>query len=453
VRVTSVAIEADGHSDGPLFRRTAGLQFVLRYATPLRPRQPWPTQLTVVWIATILLGVAFVGIISSTIFVILVLLGAAKFHRDARRQNEATQRIATFPPVSLLKPLHGAEVRLKENLESFFQQSYPDYEILFAVDTEDNEALPVAREVCARYLQVRTRIVVSGRPPWPNPPAYSYYRMAELAAHNILVISDSDVEVEPTYLRDVVAPLLDAGTGMVTCVYRGKNVGGFWSAVHAIGMTVEMTAGVVTANLLEGMKFGLGPTIVVRRDALEKIGGYSVLGQYFANDFVIGNLIQKAGYRVVLSGHIIDHVVSPMTFRSVWQNQVRWARSTRWSRPWGHLGSGLTFAMPFGILGFFAAAAMGRYGLGVSLLAVAVMNRVIESWGIGWGVTRDPKARNAPWLFVIRDLMGFLVWCGSYLGRRTVWRQIGYRLKEGGQIALREASPRPNGGDGLKPRR
>jgi ceramide glucosyltransferase len=394
-----------------------------------------------VWIATILLGVAIVGIVSSGVFLLLALLGAAKFHRDVKQQSEAAERIVEFPPASLLKPLHGAEARLKENLESFFNQNYPDYEILFAVDTEENGALGVAREVCARYPQVRSRIVVTGRPPWPNPPAYSYYRMTELAAHDILVTSDSDVDVQPNYLRDVVSPLLDAGTGMVTCVYRGKNVGGFWSAVHALGMSVEMTAGVVTANLLEGMKFGLGPTIAVRREALKKIGGYSVLGEYFANDFMIGNLIEKAGYRVVLSGHIIDHVVSPMTFRSVWENQVRWSRSTRWSRPWGHLGSGLTFAMVFGIWGFLAAVAMGHAGLGVTLLAVAIVNRVIESWAIGWGITRDPKARNAPWLFAIRDLLGFFVWCASYFSKRTVWRHIGYELAEEGRIALRRAPP------------
>jgi len=130
-----------------------------------------------------------------------------------------------------------------------------------------------------------------------------------VAAHDILVTSDSDVEVAPNYLREVVAPMLDPAVGMVTCVYRGKNTGGFWSGMDAIGMSVEMTAGVVTANLLEGMKFGLGPTIVTRKDSIAKIGGYWVTGEYFSNDFVTGNFIEKAGYRVVLSRHIIDHVV------------------------------------------------------------------------------------------------------------------------------------------------
>jgi ceramide glucosyltransferase len=392
-----------------------------------------------VWIAYILLGIAIVGTISSGVFLALALLGAAKFHRDARLQKQAADHVATLPPVSLLKPVHGLEARLKENIESFFQLDYPEYEILFAADTEDNAALGVVREVCARYPQIRTHVIVTGRPPWLNPPSYSFYQMAEVAAHDILVTSDSDVEVQPGYLRDVVPPLYDPGVGMVTCVYRGKNVGGFWTGVHAVGMSVEMTAGVVTANLLEGMKFGLGPTIVVRRDALEKIGGYRVLGEYFANDFVIGNLIDKAGYRVVLSRHVIDHVVSPMTFQRVWENEVRWSRSTRWSRPWGHLGSGLTFAVPYGILGFLAAAAVGHVWLGAVLLAAAIVNRTVESLAIGWGVTRDPRARNALWLFAIRDLLGFFVWCASYLGRRTVWRNIDYELAGEGRIAARQA--------------
>jgi len=394
-----------------------------------------------VWLAYIVLGIALVGSLSSNVFLVLAMLGAAKFHREAGRQRLAAEAVTEWPVVSLLKPVHGREVRLKENIESFFHQDYPEYEILFAVDTEENEALGIVREVCARYPNIRTQVIVTGRSPWLNPPAYSFYKMAALAAHDILVTSDSDVEVQPNYLREVVPPMLDPKVGMLTCVYRGKNVGGFWSAVHAVGMSVEMSAGVVTANLLEGMKFGLGPTIVVRRDALEKIGGYSVLGEYFANDFVIGNLVEKAGYRVVLSRHVIDHVVSPLKFRRVWEDEVRWAKSTRWSRPWGHLGSGLIFPIPYGILGFLAAAALGRIWLAVCLLVIALGNSLIEDLVIGWGVTRDPCARDASWLYLLRDLLGFFVWCASYVGQRTVWRNVPYVLADGGRIGLRQDSP------------
>lgn len=392
------------------------------------------------WIAYILLGIAAAGTLSSWVFLVLAMLGAAKFHRDARLQRAAAKSVTRLPPVSLLKPVHGAEPRLKENIESFFRQDYPEYEILFAADTEENGALPVVREICARYPNIPTRVIVTGRPPWPNPPAYSFYKMTEVAAHGILVTSDSDVEVQPNYLRHVVSPLADPKVGMLTCVYRGKSVSGFWSAVHAVGMSVEMTAGVVTANLLEGMKFGLGPTIVVRREALEKIGGYTVLGEYFANDFVIGNLIEKEGYRVVLSGHIIDHVVAPLTFSRVWEHEVRWAKSTRWSRPLGHFGSGLIFAIPYGIVGFLAAAWLGLAWIAAAFLVVAVANRVIESLAIGWGVVRDPRARNEAWLYPLRDLLGFFVWCASYGRQRTVWRNIPYKLARQGRIALRESS-------------
>lgn len=393
------------------------------------------------WIAYIVLGIAVAGTLSSGVFLLLTILGAAKFHRDTRRQRIAAQNVALLPPVSLLKPVHGLEARLKENIESFFRLDYPDYEILFAADTESNKALAVVREICARYPHIRTRIVITGQPPWPNRPAYSMFRMSELAEHEILVTSDSDVEVQPHYLREVVPPLLDPKVGMLTCVYRGKNAGGFWAGVHAIGMSVEMTAGVLAANLLEGMKFGLGPTIVVRKDALEKVGGYSALADYFANDFVIGNLIQKAGYRVVLSGHVIDHVVSAPSFDRVWEHEVRWARSTRHSRPWGHLGTGAIFAVPYGILGFLAAAAVDHIWLGAVFLAVAIVNRVIESLVVGWGVARDPRARSEVWLYPVRDLLGFFVWCASYLGQRTVWRNIPYELAREGRIALRQTSP------------
>ena len=391
-------------------------------------------------IAYILLAVAFLGLASSTVFLFLALFGAARFHADARRARRAAPDKSAFPPVSLLKPVHGLDARLKENIESFFGQDYPNYEILFAADEADDPALAVVREVSARYPQISCRIIVNGRPPWPNPPAWSFHCMTEVASYDILVTSDSDVEVQPDYLRQVVAPLLDPKIGMVTCVYRGKNAGGFWSGMDAIGMSVEMTAGVLVANLLEGMKFGLGPTIVVRKDSLAKIGGYQVLGEYFANDFVIGNFIEKAGYKVVLSNHVIDHVVPPMTFKRMWERQVRWAKSTRYSRPKGHFGTGLIFAVPFGIFGFLGAAWLGYPWIGVLLLLAAILNRLIECLLIGWGVVHDPRALRSPWLYPIRDLLGFIVWCASYLSKGSVWRDSTYKLLEGGRIVRQTPS-------------
>ncbi|MGB7846960.1 MAG: glycosyltransferase [Candidatus Acidiferrum sp.] len=385
----------------------------------------------------ILLGVALIGTLSSSIFLGLTVAGFLKFRREAKEARQALLQVKQFPPVSVMKPIHGMEAQLEKNIESFFRQDYPAYEILFAADEPDDAALEVVREVSARYPHVSCRILVTGKPPWPNPPAYSCYRMTAVATNEILVTSDSDVEVSPNYLKEVVAPLIDPKVGMVTCVFRGKNAAGFWSGLTAIGMSVEMTAGVLVANLLEGMKFGLGPTIAVKKEAVKSIGGYEVLEDYAANDFIIGNLIERAGYRVVLSHHIIEHIVSQKTFQKMWQNQVRWATSTRFSRPKGHLGSGLIFAIPFGLLGLLAAVMLGNPVLGLFLFGVAALNRVVESLLVGWGIVRDPVARKQFWLYPLRDLLGFMVWAASYVGARFVWRDSRYELR-GDRFVLRQ---------------
>jgi ceramide glucosyltransferase len=204
-------------------------------------------------------------------------------------------------------------------------------------------------------------------------------------------------------------------------------------------MSVEMTAGVLVANLLEGMKFGLGPTTVVSKDSLASIGGYAALKDYIAYDFAIGNLIEKAGYRVVLSSYIVDHVVNQKSFRQMWQNQLRWAQTTRYSRPKGHFGSGLIFAMPYGLLGFLAAGSLGHWGLGAILLGAAILNRLAEAWLVGWTVVRDPRILRSPGLYPLRDLLGFAVWFASYLNLRYVWRDSRFELK-GTRIALRQTS-------------
>ena len=392
-------------------------------------------------IAYVILAVAIAGTITSTIVLVLALVGAVQFRRSARREHEALANLSTnLPPVSILKPVHGNEARLKENIESFFCQNYPQYEILFAADEPDDAALPVIREICARYPHIPSRILVTGQPLWPNAPNYCFHRLTEVAAHDILVTSDSDVEVDPNYLREVIAPLLDPKVGAVTCLFRGKSAGGLWAAVDAIGMSVEFTAGVLIVNLMEGTKFGLGPTIALRKDSLARIGGYEAVREYLSNDFVVGNFIHRAGFRVVLSGYVVDHVAPSMTFRRMWERQLRWAMGTRYSRPKGHLGTGLTFAVPYGILGLISASLLGHPALGAALFVAALLNRMIECWAIGWWVARDPVARRAVLLYPLRDLHGFIVWCASYLGKRSLWRDNNYVLLKDGRLVARRAN-------------
>jgi len=187
--------------------------------------------------------------------------------------------------------------------------------------------------------------------------------------------------------------------------------------------------------MLEGMKFALGPTMAVRRDALEKAGGIAILSDYCADDYVLGKRVFEAGYRVVLSEHVIDHIVIGRTFRASVSHQTRWMKSTRFSRPAGHIGAGLTYAMPFGILGA-GAALVARQPLEAALfLAWAILNRTLLAIISGWFVVRDFRALRYCWLYSIRDLTGFLFWCASFFGNTVVWRggEV-YRLEQDGKM-------------------
>jgi ceramide glucosyltransferase len=339
-----------------------------------------------------------------------------------------------WPRVSLLKPLHGPEPGLEANLETFFCQDYPAYEIVFACRQKSDPALDVVEVLRRRYPQVLTKIVFTGDPEFPNAKVCSLERMAAEAASDYLVVSDSDVRVTPQYLREVVRPLLQPAVGMVTCLYRGVPSRGLWSRLEALGMSVEMTAGVLVADMLEALKFALGPTMAIRRDVLEAIGGFRILANYCADDFVLGQRVFEAGKQVLLSHYVVEHVALHQSCVSSLQHQVRWMKSTRFSRPKGHIGTGLTFATPFGVLGLAAGTAVGNPLLGLALFLFAVLNRMAEALLAGWGVVRDPLSLRDFWLYPLRDLLGFLLWCASFLSTTIVWRGERYQLQPGGKM-------------------
>ncbi|MGA3032412.1 MAG: glycosyltransferase [Terracidiphilus sp.] len=392
-------------------------------------------------IARILLGVALVGTLTSTVYLALVIVAAIRFKRRGR--SAAASQPAAFPPASLLKPLHGAEPGLEQYLESFFSLDYPNFEILFCARTGDDAGLRIAREVAAMHPKIPVRFLVSGQPPWPNARCYSLSVMAPEAAHDILVITDSDVRVRRDFLRQVVPPLIADGVGASTCVYRGDATGrGFWALMEGLGMSVEMTAGVLVADLLEGMRFTLGPCMIVRKDALEAIGGFGRLGDYYADDFMLGNLVAASGRTVALSTYIVDHCIVNNSFRHNLSHQWSWMKSTRASRPLGHLGTGLTFAAPFGFVGLIEGWLMHMPLLGAGLLVWAYLSRVLLCLCAGGWVIGDPAAYRDCWLYPLRDLMGAFVWVASYTSRRVGWRDDRFILEKGG-LMRKIAPPAP----------
>jgi len=178
----------------------------------------------------------------------------------------------------------------------------------------------------------------------------------------------------------------------------------------------------------------MGAVMATRRDALEKIGGIGATADYYSDDFVLGNEVWAAGFKVALSHEIVGHVLVPRSFQQTFGDQLRWMKSTRYSRPKGHVGSGLTFAMPFGVLGLISATALGSWRLGILLLAAAFLNRMSQSIVVGWGVIGDSRALRYCWLYPVRDLIGFTVWLASFTSRTFLWRGEIYRFDDGGKI-------------------
>jgi ceramide glucosyltransferase len=378
-----------------------------------------------------LAALAAFGIVTSIVYSLMVAVGVARF----RVLAAGAEPPPYHPPVSILKAVHGDEPDLEENLASFFVQDYPEYEILFCARHDSDLGLAAARRIIARYPDVKARILTCGEPPWPNARTFSLEVMRHEALYPILVASDSDVSVGKNYLRSVVQPLLDPHVGMVTCLYRGVAKHGIWAQLEALGMSVEMTGGVLVANMLEGMQFALGPSMVMRQSTVEKIGGFEKVAQYYADDFVLGNFTAAAGEAVVLSSYIVEHHVMNSTFKCSMAHQQAWATSTRFSRPAGHFGEVLTYAVPFGLLALLAFGGLHHFALGLDLFLFTVVARVLLCLLVSGFVVHDRAGLLRAWLYPLRDVMGLVFWVRSYLaGRRLRYRGEPYELLPEGRL-------------------
>jgi ceramide glucosyltransferase len=388
----------------------------------------------------VLLGLAVFGLVTSAVFAGIVLWAVPGFLRERRRAlAQLAARPGFTPPLTLLKPLHGADPGLESYLETFFTQDYPEYEILFCARTPNDEGLETARRVAARHPQIPVQFLsTGGDPDYINAKVASMELMEAHAAHEILVISDSDVRVAPNYLRAVALPFADERVGGMCCLYRGVAAeGGVWARLEAVGMSVEMSSGVLAARQMEGMQFTLGPTMAFRRDTIRLMGGFKVTADYCADDFILGNETYKLGQTVVLSHHAIDHMVLHSGLIGSLKHQVRWMKSTRFSRPRGHFGTALTFSVPFGLLAWVAAAGLLHPWWGLALFGWSVATRWALAIAAGRMVVRDPSWFGLLVLYPVRDLMGFGFWAASYLGNRILWRGRVFELLDGGK--MREA--------------
>ena len=337
------------------------------------------------------------------------------------------------PPVSVLKPLAGAEERLEANLRSFFEQDYPDFEILFAVRNEDDPAVEVACRLQARYPAVPSRLLVVGEPPYPNAKVWSLDHMLRAARHSLVVMSDSDIRVACDFLSRVAAEFADPKLGLASCPYRAVPGRGFWSKLEAIFMNTQFLGGVLAARMLEGMKFALGPTIAARRQVLAESGGFDRLKDYLAEDFVMGKFVAEARHGVILSSQVIEHHITGGELRENLAHRLRWCRSTRRSRPKGYAGELFTMPVPLALL--LIAVDPAWWPLAAAALAL----RALAAWACASWVLHDPLTRRHWWLVPLQDLLAFALWLAGFFGNTIHWRGRRYYLRRDGRFELIES--------------
>ena len=274
----------------------------------------------------------------SAILLLAVLAGAVVFSLLAilaafRYLSVAPPSASGDEPISILKPLAGADLDLESNLRTFFEQDYPSFELLFAVREPSDPAVAVVEKLKRDYSHVPSQLIFTGEPPYPNAKAFSLGRMLQAAANDLVVMSDSDTRVTSNLLRTVSAEFSDKHLGVATCPYRAVPGPSLWSRLEATSMNTDFMSGILVARMLEGMRFAVGPTIVARRSVLQSIGGFERLKDYLAEDFVLGKLAAEAGHGVILSSYVIEHHIGDSTLAENISHRLRWARSTRRSRP------------------------------------------------------------------------------------------------------------------------
>jgi ceramide glucosyltransferase len=350
----------------------------------------------------------FILVAGSAVFMLLAILAAERY----RSVKPPSLSPARMPALSVLKPLHGYDEGLDENLRSFFVQDYPEFEILRAVESEEDRAVPVVRRLIAEHPEIAVRLVIAGPPPLPNAKVHSLRCMQAEARYDLIVMADSDVRVTPRFLGVVAAEMSGPNVALVTCPYRALAGKSFWSRLEAIGLNTEFIAGVLVARMLGGMDFALGPAIVTRKAHLEEIGGLEELQCYLAEDFVMGNRLAQLGRQVVLSSYAIEHRIGSQSFGPNLAHRLRWNRSTRRSRPVGYAGQLFTYALPL-------ALTLGILSPGLWPLPLGVIGlRYLAAWR----TSRAVQAKVSYIWLPLQDLLSIVIWAAGFFGREITWR-------------------------------
>jgi ceramide glucosyltransferase len=358
------------------------------------------------------------------IYYFLAIIAARKFFR--REPADSSQPLDFVPSVSILKPICGLDRESYENFSSFCVQDYPEFEILFCVSDKRDRAVPVIQKLIADFSERSIRLLVGAEEVGVSDKVNKLCRMVREARHDIVVISDSDVRVEPSFLRAVANSFSDPGVGGVTCLYRGLTDGSFAADLEALGNSADFAPGVLVARLFGGLNFMLGAVMVSTKKHLAEIGGFESLADFFCDDYELGNRIASHGYQVELSRFPVDIVYPHETLGGAFRHQLRWNLSIRYSRPWGHFGLIFSNWVPWAVL----VGVLGSWRAAFAYVVIALLFRTAMALSIGARDMRDPLVLGKLWLLPVRDVCASVVWVASFFAKRIHWRDRVFRVRD-----------------------
>lgn len=388
-------------------------------------------------IVSVLQWIAIAGCFFSSIYYLICLWCARGFVR----QREAV-KLATLahhlPPVSILKPLKGPDPEIYESFRSHCQLDYPEYEIIFGVSEADDPAVASVQNLQREFPDRTIRLVVCSNKLGANVKVSNLEQMLPAARHQHLLINDSDIRVEPDYLRRIMVPLASEAVGMVTCLYRGLATSSFGSRMEALGISTDFCPGVLVARQLEGgIRFGLGSTLAFRRSDLERIGGFKSFVDFLADDYELGRRIAGLGRQILLSDVVVETHLPAYDLQGFLAHQLRWARGVRDSRAGGYIGLISTYGLMWGMLCVIVAGGAAWSWLA---LTATVCLRFAMAYAVGNAVLEDRCLFANLWLIPFRDLIAVGVWVASFAGHTVTWRGDRFVLRKGRLARFRQGA-------------
>jgi len=365
---------------------------------------------------------AWATLIAANLYVLLAALAQTIWFR--RPISNAS--LAGLPAVSILKPLCGDEPRLYQNLRSFCLQTHPQFQLIFGARFADDPALAVARRLQAEFPQLDINVVCAPQIHGRNLKISNLINMLPAARHDVLVISDSDIQVDPDYLGNVIAPLQRAEVGLVTCLYRGRAIGGVWTQMGKLFIDDWFRPSVLLMRLFGGSTFGFGATLALRRDTLNSIGGLQTLASSLADDQALGARIRAQGLLTVLSRYEVATDVTERQLEELAAHELRWLRTIRMVQPLGYSFSFVTFTVP---VAFMSWLAIRNQAMATPLLLLALCGRLfLHFQSIARSRRASPLASLMPRLFLdlgwlaVRDTLSLVLWAAAFFGNRVSWR-------------------------------